>query len=103
MKKILPILCAAALSHTVAFAQGQPHIIRCGAQKMHEALIAKDPSWAQRLKDQRASLQAAADFYMQYQSRGVGEKTTSVSAIPIIFHILVDSAQFNSLDRKSVV
>ena len=70
---------------------------RCGIQQMHAAMIAKDPSWTQKFLDQKAALQSAADRYNQYKAQAGDERTTTISAIPIIFHIIVDSAQFNTL------
>ena len=71
---------------------------RCGMQAYRNELIAEDPSWAAKFEAQRNSLQAAADYYMQQQKSGALERTTStISAVPIIFHIVVDSAQFNTL------
>ena len=96
MKQTLLILGGALLLQSAAFAQGA-HPPKCGMQTMHEAMIAQDPSWEQKLKDQRASLQAAADYYVQYKAMSQFQKTTTISAVPVIFHIIVDSAQFNTL------
>ena len=64
---------------------------------MHNAIIAMHPEYAQKLADQKASLQAIADFYKLYKTQAGNERTTTVSAVPVIFHIIVDSAQFNDL------
>ncbi len=54
------------------------------------ALIAKDPSWAQRFEDQRNSLQGIANSWKnRQQSERMAGKTTSVPTIPVIFHVLV--------------
>jgi len=66
---------------------------RCGAQLLHENLIGQDPSWAQKFSEQRASLEACAQAYIDYKNNHA-EKTTTVSAVPVIFHIVLDSAQF---------
>ena len=79
------------LLHATLSAQ---HIRKCGMQHKHEAMIAKHPEYAQFLKEQRASLQAAADYYKQYKLHGGDERTTTISAVPVVFHIMVDSAQF---------
>jgi len=95
MKKFLSILLAAFFTNGMSYAQTQQRPEKCGMQQMHQAMIAKDPSWAQKLNAQRASLQAVADYYIKYKSESADEKTaTTISAIPIIFHIVVDSAQF---------
>jgi len=71
------------------FAQRQ-----CGIEAEKAAMIAKDPSWAQRFEAQRASLQGIADNYKQQHGRDAAERTTStVSPIPVVFHIIVSSAQ----------
>ncbi len=97
MKKILLLLGGSVLLHTAVLAQTQPHYNRCGMQAYHNEMMAQDPSYAAKLAAQRNSLQAAADYYMQLERSGETERTTAVSAVPIIFHILVDSAQFNLL------
>ena len=98
MKKILPFLGLGILLYSSVSAQTQPHYNRCGMQAYHNELIAQDPSWADKLAAQRNSLQAAADYFINLQKTGDLERTSSaVSAIPIIFHIIVDSAQFNTL------
>jgi len=98
MKKFLPLLYAGVLLQTTVFAQTELAPVKCGMQHLHEAMIAKDPSWAQKFAEQRASLQAAADYYIEYKTQESDERTTAtISAVPIIFHILVDSAQFKSL------
>ncbi len=96
MKKTILLLSAVIWSCTMAFAQ-TAHPTKCGMQKKHAAMIAKHPEYAQFLKDQKASLQPAADFYKQYKMQGSEERTTAISAVPIIFHIVVDSAQFNDM------
>jgi len=96
MRKVLLGLVGGILFQTALSAQTQ-HPPRCGVGKKHAEMIARHPEYAQKLRDQRASLQAIADFYQQYKAQGSHERTTAVSAVPIIFHIIVDSAQFNNL------
>jgi len=97
MKKILLILGGATiLSSSMTFGQ-TPTIKRCGVEQMHEYMISQDPSWAQRFADQKASLQAQADAYEAAKAMTGNEKTTTVSAIPVVFHIVLDSAQFLSM------
>ncbi len=98
MKKILLLLGGSVLLHTAVSAQTQPHYNRCGMQMYHAEMMAQDPTYAAKLAAQKNSLQAAADYYIQLKRSGELERTSStVSAVPIIFHILVDSAQFNLL------
>ena len=62
------------------------------------ALIAKDPSWAQRLDAQRNSLQGIADDYIKNKSFYAAQKTTfSGDTVPVIFHIIVNSWQFAAM------
>ena len=97
MKKILLFIGGAMfLSTSVSFGQ-TTQIRRCGAQQVHEFMIAQDPSWKQRLEDQKASLEPAAQAYLQMVSEGSLNKTTTTSAIPVIFHIVLDSAQLASI------
>jgi hypothetical protein len=103
MKRFLVLISALFLwqAHTSAqvSTQSQPHPPRCGLDKMKAAMIAKDPTWADRFAAQKASLQGIAENYIaRKQQEGIAERTTAtVSAVPIIFHIVVDSAQFNLL------
>ena len=97
MKKFLLVLGGALLLGNLQ-TQAQSRPDKCGMQHMHEAMIAKDPSWEQKFADQRASLQACADYHKQQMALHANERTTTtISAVPIIFHIIVDSAQFNAL------
>ena len=90
MKKILLFIGGAMfLSTSVSFGQ-TTQIRRCGAQQVHEFMIAQDPSWKQRLEDQKASLEPAAQAYLQMVSEGSLNKTTTTSAIPVIFHIVLN-------------
>ncbi len=98
MKKILLLLGGSVLLHSAVSAQTPMGYNRCGIQMYHNEMMAADPTYAARLTAQRNSLQAAADFYMQYKAaHAADEKTTTVSAVPIIFHIIIDSAQFNAI------
>ncbi len=102
MKKTLPLLGLGILLYSAVSAQSSTsasvHPPKCGMQQYHEAMIAKNPFLAEKYKAQKASLQAAADYYMQYKATADQQRTSSaISAVPVIFHIIVDSAQFNNL------
>ena len=97
MKKLLTILGSGILLSATVSAQTPTHAPRCGIQQEKAALIAKDPTWAQRFEAQRKSLQGIADNYKLQQKNGATEKTTSLTPIPVIFHIIVDSAEFNQM------
>jgi len=97
MKKVLLILGGAILLW-------QPQLLaqrKCGIEQLKAAMIAKDPTWAAKLEAQRTSLQGIADNYIVQKNTGVLDKTTAVSAIPIIFHICVDSAQYLALGGEA--
>lgn len=70
---------------------------KCGAEQLRSAIIARYPEAEQKFEEQRASLQSTADAYTLQKNAHAGEKTTATSAIPVVFHIVVDSAQFNLL------
>ena len=95
MKRLLFILAGAALA--LSYPAGAQQRRSCGTPEMHKAMIAQDPSWAEKLAAQRASLQQIADDYITQQKSGALEKTTATSAVPVIFHIIVDSEQFNEM------
>ncbi len=88
MKKALFIF-GGVLCFVLSTAYGQR---KCGIEDLKAAMIAKDPSWADKFEQQRASLQGIADNYLQAHSSSAA-KTTDVSAIPVIFHIMVDADQ----------
>ena len=101
MRKVLIVLSGALLlGQSQIFAQSQSRPDKCGVPALHRKMIANDPAWEQKLQDRKASLQAAADYYKQYKAQQDARSertTTTVSAVPIIFHIIVDSVQFNAL------
>lgn len=78
-------------------AQSVQYPIRCGIQQYHNAIIKKDSSNYFLLKQQREFLQTAANYYNDYIAKNGREKTTTVYAIPVIFHIILDSAQFYNI------
>jgi Secretion system C-terminal sorting domain len=94
MKKLIVLLVGVLLFGT-KYCDAQR---KCGMQLVHQSLIAEDPSWKDKFDAQRNSLQAAAEYYLQYKATEEATRTTtSVSPIPVVFHIVVDSAQFNNL------
>lgn len=88
MKKVLVTLLYVTCLASYAGAQR-----KCGFEYVRSSLIAKDPAWTQIYERQRAGLQAAADSYKQ-QKAGGAFKTTTASAIPVIFHFLLTADQF---------
>ena len=89
-KTLLMLACATVALHTQVAAQRL-----CGFDLQRQAMIAKNPAAAQWFEQRRNSLQGIADNYL---NNTVANKTTATaSPIPVIFHIIVDSAQFNQL------
>ena len=97
MKKALYVCWIYVLLHSVVDAQMPQHTRSCGMQELQESMIAADPSSERRLADQKASLQFVADQYIVYKKHAGSQRTTAVAAVPVIFHVIVDSAQFKAL------
>lgn len=99
MKKILFLMaCILWLSPLTLFSQDAHNPNKCGMEIMKAALIAGNPVWAQRIEDQRNSLQGIADAYQsRKEAERLAGKTTSVPTIPIIFHVLVTYSQYIQL------
>lgn len=97
MKKILSVLGIALLAGTLG-ANGQVNRERrCGAQQLHQQMIANDPSWLEKFKAQQNGIEEKAQQYLQSQEMNQLGKTTGISAVPVIFHIVVDTAQYLSM------
>lgn len=90
MKKLLIALLCALYIVNSASAQRL-----CGFDLVKTSLIARDPSWAQKYEDHRASLQAVADNYKLNQSGAA--KLTSGVTIPVVFHFLLSPDQFTRI------
>jgi Secretion system C-terminal sorting domain len=101
MKKLIFTAVAGTALTLAAQAQTTTRPEKCGMRQFHEAQIAQDPEWKNRLDQQRSSLQANADYYKQYKAQSADQRTTSINAIPVVFHIVVDSAQFLELGGTS--
>jgi hypothetical protein len=85
MRKLYILLCLlVAQSHV--FGQRV-----CGYELQKKALFAKYPDAAERIAKQRAAVLARAG---EYKAQGAGRKTTSVSPVPVIFHIVVNETQY---------
>src|SRR5665213_1557499 len=98
MKKGLLILWGAMVLGAMNVSAQTQQVVRCGMPILQKAIIAKDPSWADKFKARKASLQAIADNYAQQKASGALYRTTNAtSPVPVIFHIVVDSAEFNTL------
>lgn len=96
MKKFL-LLAACGLGLCQSTAWAQEFRRNCGAQDLKNALMAQDPSFKQHL-DQ--SLAEQKQISAQYENENINNpraKTTGVPVIPVVFHVVLDSAQFNQI------
>lgn len=66
----------------------------CGAQMLKTAIIRLHPEAEKFFENQRNSLQAVANNYKTQMLQRAAERATSAPIVPVIFHIIVDSAQF---------
>jgi hypothetical protein len=97
MKQLFSLIAISLLCLQLS-AQTQSRPEKCGMQTYYNAMAAQDPTFKDRVNAQRASLQAVAEYYKQYQAQAANERTTNtISPVPVIFHILVDSTQFKNL------
>ncbi len=87
---ILLVLCA--MQYPVKAQQGR----LCGEQMANAALVAADPDWANKIAAHKSSLQKIADDYRTLQATGAS-KTTTTAKIPVVFHIIVNTAQLAEL------
>ena len=70
----------------------------CGAQLVKESIIAQHPEAAEKIERQRLSLQGIADRYKAEHGGTMAMKTTAAaSAVPVVFHIIVNAAQLAEL------
>jgi hypothetical protein len=91
MKQFFSLLITLSLSvHLLAQRQ-------CGAEMVKAAMIAHYPGAAQQIEDHRNSRQAVADNYKRQATAKGAARTTLSSAVPVIFHILVNSSQYAAM------
>jgi hypothetical protein len=89
MKYLLyTLLITLSLSPASLFAQR-----KCGAQQLKAAIIRQHPEAAALFDDQRNTLQSIVDNYKRPPAARSGQRTTTAGTIPVIFHIIADSAQ----------
>jgi len=82
---------------TTAFAQAE----KCGALMLRQSIIAQHPAFAAELDKIQAAQKAQTDALLKAREYGAVEKTTSIGTIPIIFHIVLDSAQIAQLGGEA--
>ena len=93
MKKVVAVSGMLLFCAIHSFAQNR----KCGQEILKDAIIANDPANAEKLKSITNGLEQDANNYYAQQASGNAEKTTGVSAIPVIFHIIVNSTQFTDM------
>ncbi len=70
----------------------------CGIVNVKQIIAAKHPEFAAKLEERKAALQTEADHYYEQQASGAAQKTTTTySPVPVIFHVIVTSAQLTAL------
>jgi hypothetical protein len=85
------------LSFLIVFAQ--PYVYgqrKCGYELQKAALFSKYPDAAERFTKQKASVIAAAEQYKALKA-SAAYKTTAASPVPVVFHVIVSSAQYIQL------
>ena len=91
MRKICTLTFLASVSLCHVFAQRQ-----CGIDMQYQYFASYNTGFAQHMADQKASLHAQAADYLLQQAN-LGEKTTGMAPVPVVFHMVIDSTQYNTL------
>ena len=68
----------------------------CGFQQQLDAVELHNPKFAAHIQDMKASLQSRADEYEQRQ-RSSNRTSSSAAPVPVVFHIVVNTAQYNQM------
>ncbi|MES2703059.1 MAG: zinc-dependent metalloprotease [Bacteroidota bacterium] len=90
MKKTLLFIAGAVFAlQTPVLAQRT-----CGDEALRASIIARDPGAAAFFEDQKRAMQVVVE---EQSSNPAAQKTTAVSAIPVIFHIVLDTAKYIQL------
>lgn len=71
---------------------------KCGIVNLQNQIIAEHPEFATQLAARTTNLQAESDqYYEQIKNNQAGKTTTTYSPIPVVFHIIVSSAQLTQI------
>ncbi len=71
---------------------------KCGIVNEKQLIAAKHPEFAAKLEQRKTALQNESDNYYAEQVSGSAQKTTTTySPVPVIFHVIVTSAQLTAL------
>ncbi|HXS35879.1 MAG TPA: zinc-dependent metalloprotease [Flavipsychrobacter sp.] len=90
MKKALLVVFGVLVCYANTMAQG-----KCGIEKLNAIMTAKNPEFMETLKELRQQQMSRVEAYKKLN---IAEKTTSTaSAIPIIFHIVLNASQITQL------
>lgn len=90
MRKVVLLAAGSALAFQHASAKRV-----CGIEIQRQAIIAQHPEAAEKFEKERQSLQKAASDFLK--NRALQKTSATASPIPVIFHVLLDSAQFNQI------
>ncbi len=96
----------ALLLALLALLNNQPMAIaqrKCGIEDLKAKLIAQDPAWAVKFQQHKDALQTLADDQIRKNEAGAAEKTTTLWAIPVIFHVMVTEGQLASMGGRDGV
>lgn len=93
---MLLALCGLVLCQEHMVAQSN----KCGDQILKDNIIARDPQNAALMLHRIEQIAAKADAYEQ-STKTTAQKTTSVVRIPIVFHVVLTTAQLNQLGNTA--
>jgi hypothetical protein len=98
MKKSLMLCLLIAGVSSVSYAQRS-----CGWSQQLNKRIAQDPTFLETYQKNTQSLsQRAADYYEQIaNNQETANKTTAISPIPVIFHVIVSTAQLAAIGGEA--
>jgi hypothetical protein len=100
MSKLLLTAASLFICGTTLFAQR-----KCGLPEMQNVLSAQYPGFAEKIAERTAHLQAEADNYAAQQGTWSNGKTTAttLSPIPVVFHVIVSTAQLAQIGGNAGV
>jgi len=97
MKKALLMAALSGLIVSQGSAQAQDFQRKCGLPDIKNALIAKDPSFKAYFE---AYQQSQKDYIAEYKSNpsiGALQRSTAIYPVPVVFHFVVDSSEYNQI------
>ena len=70
---------------------------KCGFADQMKTLNALNPAFSSYINARKATLQQKADNYKLAKLHSANKTTSFPAAVPVIFHIVIDSAQYNEI------